>query len=94
MILAFLSNWQGAAGLGIAFLFSGLAFKACFSAAKAHPRLWMLWGFLSGLMPLLVVGTWLFEKTVSFYAGAGEITMLIAGFLGGFAGKRRTPAEV
>ena len=89
VILVFLSNWQGAAGLGITLLFSALAFKACFSAAREHPRLWMLWGLLSGLMPLMVIGMWLFEKTVGFYVGAGVITMLIAGFLGSFVGQIR-----
>ena len=64
VVLVFLSNWQGMAGLLITLLFSAGVFKTCFLAARVRPRLWFFWGVLSGVGPFLIALDSLFGATL------------------------------
>ncbi len=89
VVLAFLSNWQGIPGLLITLLFGAVVFKTCFSVARVQPGLWVLWGVLPAVFPVLIVLDRLFGAAIGSYAAVGSLAVSAGGLLGSVMGKRR-----
>lgn len=88
VIMVFLSNWGGVAGVIVTLIFCGIGFQAALMVALERPKLWLLWGNAFGAFLLVAVIEAAYGAAIDVRSLVGLAAFWMAGLVGSAFGAR------